>query len=89
MLYEKGGEETVAEIMKTGEGFFAKLDCDNREQTNQMVKDTLEKYGRIDVLVNNAGIAQDALVIKMTEEQWDRVINVNLKGAFQLHPGCG
>ena len=57
---EQGGNETVAEIKKNGEGFFAKLDVTNREQSKQMVKTTLEKYGRIDVLINNAGIVQDA-----------------------------
>lgn len=79
---EKAGEETAAEIKKNGEGFFVRLDVTNREQSKQMVKDTLEKYGRIDILINNAGIVQDALVLKMTEEQWDKVINVNLKGVF-------
>lgn len=79
---EKAGEETAAEIKKNGEGFFVRLDVTDREQSKQMVKTTLEKYGRIDVLVNNAGIVQDALVTKMTEEQWDRVININLKGPF-------
>ncbi len=79
---EKGGNETVAEIKKNGEGFFAKLDVTNREQSKQMVKTTLEKYGKIDVLINNAGIVQDAFLSKMTEEQWDKVINVNLKGVF-------
>ncbi len=79
---EKAGEETVVEIKKNGEGFFVKLDVSNREQSKQMVKTTLEKYGRIDVLINNAGIVQDAFLSKMTEEQWDKVINVNLKGVF-------
>jgi 3-oxoacyl-[acyl-carrier protein] reductase len=79
---EKAGEETVVEIKKNGEGFFVKLDVSNREQSKQMVKTTLEKYGRIDVLINNAGIVQDAFLSKMTEEQWDRVINVDLKGVF-------
>ncbi len=79
---EKAGEETVVEIKKNGEGFFVKLDVSNREQAKQMVKTTLEKYGRIDVLINNAGIVQDAFLSKMTEEQWDRVINVDLKGVF-------
>jgi 3-oxoacyl-[acyl-carrier protein] reductase len=79
---EKGGEKTVAEVRKTGEGFFAKVDVSNREQTRKMVKDTLEKYGRIDVLINNAGIVRDALVLKMTEDQLDSVININLKGVF-------
>lgn len=81
-MNEKAGEETVAEIKKNGEGFFVKLDVSNREQSKQMVETTLEKYGRIDILINNAGIAQDAFLSKMTEEQWDKVINVNLKGVF-------
>lgn len=87
---EKTGEETVKEITEIlkrqerpiDDGFFIKLDVTNREQTKQMVKDVLEKYGKIDILINNAGIIQDALVAKMSEDQWDRVINVNLKGAF-------
>ncbi|HLB71489.1 MAG: 3-oxoacyl-[acyl-carrier-protein] reductase [Candidatus Methanoperedens sp.] len=80
---EKGGMEVVSEIKKNGsDAFFAKLDVTRREQSKQMVQDALEKFGRIDILINNAGIIQDALVTKMTEEQWDNVINVNLKGAF-------
>ena len=59
---EKAGEETVAEIKKNGEGFFVKLDVSNREQSKQMVKTTLEKYGKIDILINNAGIVQDAFL---------------------------
>ena len=74
---ESSNREAIA-----ADGFFIKLDVTNREQTKQMVKDVLEKYGRIDILVNNAGIIQDALTSKMTEEQWDNVVNVNLKGAF-------
>ncbi|HMB45359.1 MAG TPA: 3-oxoacyl-ACP reductase FabG, partial [Candidatus Methanoperedens sp.] len=80
---EKAGAETVDTIKNAGgEAVFAKLDVSNREQTKQVVKDTIAKYGRIDVLINNAGIIQDALVVKMTEEQWDKVININLKGPF-------
>jgi len=80
---EKRGAETV-ELIKNagGEAFFAKLDVSNREQAKQVVKETIAKYGRVDVLINNAGIIQDALVVKMTEEQWDKVININLKGPF-------
>ncbi len=82
-INEKSGNETVEEIKKAGgEGIFVKLDACNRELAKQMVKETLDKYGKIDVLIANAGIVQDALLTKMTEEQWDRVINVNLKGTF-------
>lgn len=82
-MNEKGGEEVVEVIKKNGgEAFFARLDVTNREQARQVVRDTLARYGKVDVLINNAGIIQDALALKMTEEQWDKVINVNLKGAF-------
>lgn len=80
---EKAGAETV-ELIKNagGDAIFTKLDVSNREQTRQAIKDTIAEYGRIDVLINNAGIIQDALVVKMTEEQWDKVVNINLKGPF-------
>lgn len=81
-INEKGGKETVENIKKIGEAIFIKLDVTSREQTRQMTKNVLKKYGKIDILINNAGIIQDALVSKMTEEQWDKVINVNLKGSF-------
>jgi len=81
-MNEKAGEETVAQINKNGVGIFFKLDVSSREQAKQMAKITIEKYGKIDVLINNAGIVQDAFLSKMTEEQWDKVINVNLKGVF-------
>ena len=48
------------------------------------VHHVLEKYGKIDILVNNAGITRDALTAKMTDEQWDLVVDVNLKGVFNL-----
>ncbi len=82
-MNQKGGEETVNEIRRNGgEAIFALLDISNREQIKNVVKETLDKYGKIDVLINNAGIIQDALVVKMTEEQWDRVISIDLKGPF-------
>jgi len=63
-MNETAGEETAAHIRENGEGFFVKLDVSNREQAKQVVKITLEKYGRIDILINNAGIVQDAFFIK-------------------------
>ncbi|MDY5859257.1 MAG: 3-oxoacyl-[acyl-carrier-protein] reductase [Porphyromonas sp.] len=51
---------------------------------HDLVAEVHQEFGRIDILVNNAGITQDALMMRMTEEQWDNVININLKGAFNL-----
>lgn len=89
---EKAGKETVDEIIKAleqdpdckGDAFFAKLDVSSREQSRQVVQDVLKRYGEVDVLINNAGIVQDALVTKMTEDQWNKVIDVDLKGPFQM-----
>ncbi|MFA6702950.1 MAG: 3-oxoacyl-[acyl-carrier-protein] reductase [Dysgonamonadaceae bacterium] len=54
------------------------------EDTNRVVADVLKDFGSIDVLVNNAGITRDGLMMRMTEQQWDMVINVNLKSAFNF-----
>ncbi|MCX7951431.1 MAG: 3-oxoacyl-[acyl-carrier-protein] reductase [Clostridiales bacterium] len=62
-----------------------KVDVTNRTEVDEMVKFTLEKFGKIDCLVNNAGITADNTLLKMSEEEWDRVININLKGVFN----CG
>jgi len=58
------------------------LDVTDRARVDEVVKQVLERFGRIDVLVNNAGITQDARLQKMTIEQFDRVIDVNLRGVF-------
>lgn len=58
------------------------MDVTQRTQVDDVVKQVMQRCGRIDVLVNNAGITQDARLQKMTEEQFDRVIDVNLRGVF-------
>ncbi|MFN6991687.1 MAG: beta-ketoacyl-ACP reductase [Fervidobacterium sp.] len=63
---------------------FYKLDVTDRTRIGDVVKDVVDKFGKIDVLVNNAGITRDALIQNMTEEDWDKVINVNLKGVFNM-----
>lgn len=65
-----------------GEAVGLMVDVTNRTQIDEMVNTTVEKFGRIDVLINNAGITQDSTLVKMTPEQFDRVIDINLKGVF-------
>ena len=66
------------------EVLFVKTDVTSYESCENMVKEAIEKFGRIDVLVNNAGITKDALLMRMKEEDFDKVINVNLKGTFNM-----
>ncbi len=61
-----------------------KSDASSYEQAESLVKNVLEDFGSIDILVNNAGITQDNLLMRMSEDQWDRVIDINLKSIFNL-----
>lgn len=56
----------------------------NFDETHQVVEEIVKDFGRIDILVNNAGITKDGLMMRMSEQQWDAVINVNLKSAFNF-----
>ncbi|MGL5759958.1 MAG: 3-oxoacyl-ACP reductase FabG, partial [Cetobacterium sp.] len=60
------------------------LNVTDREGITKFVEDVKNQYGKIDILVNNAGITKDSLIQKMTEEAWDAVIDVNLKGVFNM-----
>ena len=74
-------EETVKEIQDMGgEALSCPCDVTNKEQVEKMVADTLEKFGKIDILINNAGVTRDAMIHKMTDQQMKFVIDVNLKG---------
>ena len=63
---------------------FVEADVSNFEQCESMIKETIEKYGRIDVLVNNAGITKDGLIMRMKKEDYEAVIDVNLVGTFNV-----
>ena len=63
---------------------YAALDVTDAASCKKVVEDTAAKYNRIDILVNNAGVTKDALIQKMTDEMWDTVLNVNLKGVFYM-----
>jgi 3-oxoacyl-[acyl-carrier protein] reductase len=76
-------EETANEIKSIGRKALAvKGDVANWNDVERMVEVILEKFAKIDILVNNAGITRDKLVLRMTEEDWDAVLDVNLKGTF-------
>jgi len=77
-------EGTAREIATgTGRRMIAlKVDVADRESVRHMVDHTIEEFGRLDILVNNAGITRDSLIMRMKEEDWDQVLNINLKGAF-------
>ena len=76
-------EETAKEIRGIGPKAMAvKVDVSNLSDVERMVEGILEKLAKIDILVNNAGITRDKLILRMTEEDWDAVLGVNLKGTF-------
>ena len=81
---DAGAAEEVAIAIREagGQAMAAGADVTDRAQVDAVMKDAVAKFGAIDVLVNNAGITQDATLAKMTEDQFDRVLNVNLKGVF-------
>lgn len=76
-------EETANEIQKMGRRSLAiKANVADHGDVERMIETIIEQFGRIDILVNNAGITRDRLIVRMTEEDWDAVLDVNLKGTF-------
>lgn len=80
-LNKEAGEQLAREL----NGEFYKVNTANRNEVSEATTSIVEKHGRIDILVNNAGITRDATLKKMTTEQWQQVIDVNLTGVFN----CG
>ncbi len=82
-INQEAGDQVVVEITgKGGIACFEKTDISNSAEVNKMMEKVVAKHGGIDILINNAGILADAQLVKMTEEDWDRVIDINLKGIF-------
>jgi len=74
---------TAAEIKAAGkQSLFVKGNVSSSEDVNRMVETIIASFGRLDILVNNAGITRDQLTLRMTDEDWNAVIDVNLKGVF-------
>ncbi|TWI58986.1 3-oxoacyl-[acyl-carrier-protein] reductase [Halalkalibacter nanhaiisediminis] len=82
-MNEAAIEDTVAAVKEKGaEAIGLLVNVTKRADVKQLMKKTVETFGRIDIVINNAGITADAQLLKMTDEEWDRVIDVNLKGVF-------
>jgi len=80
---EEMAKSAAKEISQKGSDTISVMvNVSSLSSVEEMVKKTLDKFGRIDILVNNAGVTRDALVMRMKEEDWDLVLDVNLKGAF-------
>lgn len=76
-------DETVEEIKKMGrEALAIKADVSNSDDVKNLVKEAEKNFSNIDILINNAGITRDTLLIRMKDEDWDKVMDVNLKGTF-------
>ncbi len=81
---EAKANAVVDEIKSLGrEAIAIQADVSNSESVNKMVKSVIDLFGSLDILVNNAGITRDNLLMRMKEDEWDAVINTNLKGVFQ------
>jgi 3-oxoacyl-[acyl-carrier protein] reductase len=80
---EESSSAAAAEIRQTGkESLFIRANVVSSAEVNQMTEKIFQTYGRLDILVNNAGITRDQLAIRMSDEDWDAVMNVNLKSFF-------
>ena len=85
LVIDENGKATEKEIAAFGvraKGYAS--NAANFEEAHKVVEEIVKDFGRIDVLVNNAGITRDGLMMRMTEQQWDMVLTVNLKSAFNL-----
>lgn len=75
-------EKTINDLKVKGKAYAS--DASSFAETEKVVKEILDEFGTVDILVNNAGITMDTLLMRMTEEQWDKVININLKSVFNF-----
>ncbi len=87
-----GSKDKADEVVKLiadagGEAFAIQADVSDADSVKNMVDQTLERFGSIDILVNNAGITKDNLLMRMKDDEWDDVININLKGVFLCTKG--
>ena len=87
---ENAANEVVDAIQSMGsEAIAVKADVAKKEDAEGLVGAAVDTFGKIDILVNNAGFTRPALMIKMTEDQWDQVVDIHLKGAFLCSQAAG
>ncbi|EOD00561.1 3-oxoacyl-[acyl-carrier-protein] reductase [Caldisalinibacter kiritimatiensis] len=82
---EQRAKDVVKEIESVGrKGLAVKADVSKMEEAKNLIDAAIKEFGKIDILVNNAGITKDNLLMRMSEEEWDAVLNINLKGTFNV-----
>jgi len=87
---EKAAKEVAEAIKQIGsQAIVVRADVAKREEADSLVQAAIDEFGRLDVLVNNAGFTRPAMMLKMTEEQWDEVVDIHLKGAFLCSQAAG
>ena len=88
-ISQEDSEKVVKEIEKAGgEAIAVKCDVSKKAEVEEMVKKVIDKWGKIDILINNAGICQFKPFLELTEEEWERTIKINLKGYFLCAQTC-
>lgn len=87
---ETAANEVAQAITQMGsQAIVVRADVSKREEADGLVQAAVKEFGRLDILVNNAGFTRPAMMLKMTEEQWDEVVDIHLKGAFLCSQAAG
>ena len=87
-LNQEALDKTTTEIMALNrEGLGLSVDVSKFNEVQEAIQKVVDKFGKISILVNNAGITRDALILRMREEEWDAVLDINLKGVFNCTKG--
>lgn len=82
-ILEEAAQETASQLQALGvKSLAVRTDVSNLEDVEKLVKTTVDEWGSVDILVNNAGVTRDNLSVRMSEQDWDTVLRINLKGTF-------
>lgn len=87
---QEAADDVVSEVQSMGQSAVAvKADVAAKTDVEHLVNSAVEAFGQLDILVNNAGFTRPAMMVKMSEEQWDQVVDIHLKGAFMCAQAAG